>query len=250
MTQKLFSVWEGVYTSFVEAGGDLDAFDSDIWIDKQKCKVQIALESYQDNNTISKDYPLPTVIAMLLSQQDKLRVLDFGGGMGLQYLDIISKVPEAKGRLEYYVVDGKASIANRPSALNQFINLHFCSELDDLNIKADIIHIGSTLQYIEDWKGLLQSLVDKFKPKYFVFSDLAVGDIKTFITHQVFYEKRIPVRMMNVIEFINILTKLSFCLMYKTYFETTILGHNELPNHSLPKDYRIKHSLNMVFKVY
>jgi hypothetical protein len=26
MTQKIFSVWEGVYISFAEAGGDLDAF--------------------------------------------------------------------------------------------------------------------------------------------------------------------------------------------------------------------------------
>lgn len=28
MTQPLFSVWEGVFKSFEEAGGDLDAFES------------------------------------------------------------------------------------------------------------------------------------------------------------------------------------------------------------------------------
>lgn len=242
------SLWEGVYSGFAEAGGDLDVFDSEIWIDKQKSKVQIALESYQDNNTISKDYPLPTVIAMLLSQQDKLRVLDFGGGMGLQYLDIISKVPEAKGRLEYYVVDGKASIANRPSSLNQFVNLHFSSELDDLNIKADIIHIGSTLQYIEEWKAILSTLAGIFAPKYFVFSDLLAGDIPTFVSHQSFYDKKIPITMLNTGEFMDTLESLSFKPIYQVYFEATILGKNELPNMALPENYRIKHAIHVIFK--
>lgn len=60
MTQPLFSVWKGVFKTFKEAGGDLDAFDTDIWINKQKDRIYYALENYKTGNFVSKDYPLPT----------------------------------------------------------------------------------------------------------------------------------------------------------------------------------------------
>ena len=159
MNTNLFSVWEGVYNSFFEAGGDLDAFDSDIWIDKQKQRIYEGLEKYNQGTFTTKDYPLPLVIAMELSQKKTLKVLDFGGGMGLQYLEMISKVPESEERVNYYVVDGKTSFDNRPSELNQFSCLNFSLNLDELPCEFDIIHIGSTLQYIENWENMLQILI-------------------------------------------------------------------------------------------
>ena len=36
MNDRLFSVWEGVFKNFEEAGGDLDAFESDLLILKFK----------------------------------------------------------------------------------------------------------------------------------------------------------------------------------------------------------------------
>jgi len=242
------SLWEGVYNSFAEAGGDLDAFDSDIWIDKQKSRILNALNAYHTQSTVSKDYPLSLVVAMALAQKDQLHVLDFGGGMGLQYLEMIAQVPESQNRVECYVVDGQASTDNRPAELSQFSKLHFLQDFNDLNSAVDIVHIGSTLQYIEDWKRLLQSLVDQFTPKYFVFSDLLAGDIPTFVSHQIFYNKKIPMMMFSLNEFMEVLGKLFFKPIYKTNFQASILGRNELPNHSLPEKYRIKYTFNCIFK--
>ena len=77
-------LWQGVYQSFQEAGGDVDAFDSDIWINKQQDKIKQELCSIANsqviaNSRIAKDYPLPLVTAMLLSQQSQVSILDFGG---------------------------------------------------------------------------------------------------------------------------------------------------------------------------
>jgi putative methyltransferase (TIGR04325 family) len=247
MTQKIFSVWEGVYNSFAEAGGDLDAFDSDIWVDKQKSRIYSALEDYNTKNTISKDYPLPLVVAMALSQKEQLKILDFGGVMGLQYLEMISKAPESQNTVDYYVLDGKTSIDNRPKELNQFSKLHFMQDIDDINFHVDIIHIGSTLQYIEDWEELLQSLVNKFAPKYFVFSDLMAGDIPMFVSHQIFYDKRIPVVMFSLNDIKNLFKEMFFKNIYQSSFDASILGSAELPNYALPEELRLKYSRNIIF---
>lgn len=251
MKSQLFSVWEGVYDSFKEADGDLDAFDSSLWLNKQKERINIALEDYKQNNFVSKDYPLSIIVAMLLSfSKNSISILDFGGGMGLQYLDMIAKIPESENKIDYYVIDGKASIDNRPDEINQFKKLYFLSDVNNVNKKIDIIHIGNTLQYIEDWKNLLLTLNNKFKPKYFVFSALLVGDIQTFVSHQIFYDKNIPVTMLNMNEFKNVLQELFFENIYQTYFQVPILGYNELPNFALPENFRLKHSYNMIFRKY
>lgn len=250
MIEKIFSVWEGVYNSFAEAGGDFDVWDSEIWIAKQLNRTSEAIEKYKSGSLVSKDYPLSLIVAMELCKNDKLSVLDFGGGMGLQYLEVISKVPEAIEKLDYYIIDGKSSIENRPSELDHFQKLHFFDSLDAVEEKIDIIHIGSTLQYIEDWQGLLTELQEKYSPRLFVFSDLMAGDIPTFVSHQIFYEKRMPIIMFNLSNFIDTLVKIQYKLLYQTLFQVKILESNELPNRQLPEKYRIKHTVNLVFCDY
>jgi len=246
------SLWEGIYQSFEEVGGDHDAFDTDIWINKQKDKIQLDLNILKESTgssriNTSKDYPLSLVVAMLLAQQGNISILDFGGGMGSQYLELISKVPPAKDHVKYFVVDGKKTLDNTPREMKAFSNLSFHESLDEVEKKVDILHIGSALQYIEDWKGLLFYLIEKFDPKYFVFSDLLVGDIPTFVSSQIFYDKKIPVKHYNTEDFRQHL-EAKFHLLYKTFFSTEILGKNELPNYSLPEKFRLKHSMNMIFK--
>ncbi len=248
---SLFSVWEGVYDSFEKAGGDTNAFDSTQWIDKQIQRVEQLLSEIENETLASKDYPMPLMAAMLCPFKEKLSVLDFGGGMGLQYLELISSIPNAENKIIYHVVDGKASIKNRPESLNKFKNLHFHEDLDSLKSIVDILHIGSTLQYIDDWRGLLKVLVDKFNPKYAVFSDFMAGDVPSFVTHQVFYEKRIPHRFINLQEFLSFVEQqLHMSLLFKTKFVRSILNQEAVfPNFGLPKTHQIDRPYHMVFSV-
>lgn len=105
---SIFSVWEGVYSSFAEAGGDLDIWSSDLWIEKQRSKIMIALERYENKNFVFRDYALPLVVAMLITGNERISVLDFGGGMGQQYLEVVGTVPAAQDKMDYFIVDGKA----------------------------------------------------------------------------------------------------------------------------------------------
>ncbi len=249
MSEKLFSVWEGVYQSFQEAGGNPDAFDSKIWIKKQKDRIYEALKNQQTGNALSKDYPLSLVVAMLLAQRDELSVLDFGGGMGLHYLEVISKAPQAEGILNYHIVDGKQSISSCPKEMKPFQKLHFHDDFHTVDEKIDIVHIGSTLQYIEDWKEILRQLNNKFNPSHFVFSDLLVGNIPTFVSHQIYYDKKIPHLFVNLTQFLYFMENvLGLRVLFKTKFIREILGQEKVfPNHALPKEYRIDRSYNFVF---
>ncbi|KAB8028013.1 methyltransferase, TIGR04325 family [Fluviispira multicolorata] len=245
---QINSVWEGVFKSFEEAEGDLDAFDSDIWINKQKLRVTEGMQKYRNKIFHSNEYPLSIMIATILSQNESLKILDFGGGMGLQYLELIATVPDAMEKVEYYIVDAKKLIENRPRDLNIFKKLYFFTSIENIKENIDIIHIGSTLQYIDDWRNLLVMLNAKHSPYYYVFSDILAGNIPTFISHQIFYNKKIPIRQINIDEFRNFVYSLSFKLIYLVDFQVPILGNYELPNSSLPENYRLKHSCNMIFK--
>ena len=246
----LFSVWNGVFQSFEEAGGDSDAFDTERWIQTQQLLVREQLRRLSTHQLMAQDYPLSVMVGMLLPQHKTLSILDFGGGMGQLYLTLLSALPEAVEKIRYHVVDGKASIDNRPHDLNQFSHLFFYDNTNEIDeSKIEVIHIGSTLQYIENWQDLLNFLNKRFKPNYYVFSDTMVGEVPNFVSHQQYYDKKIPVQFLNEQLFMQfMLQHLKLRLLYKTKYQGTILGQNDIfPNQALPNQYQIDRTYHFIF---
>ena len=245
----LVSIWEGIFSSFQEAGGDLDAFNSEIWITKQQENIKELLCQHHQKNFTSKDYPLSLIVAMELNHKRPLKILDFGGGLGSQYFEILGKVPESEEFLSYYIIENSALIEAKPKEISQFENLCFFSDLSEIQETVDIVHIGSTLQYIEDWSDFLIKLNDIYKPQYFVFSDLMAGNIPTFVSHQIFYDKKIPHLFINIDSFINfIIKKINMNLIFQSKFTRTYFNKTEDFLNNLPEKYRIDRPYNLVFK--
>lgn len=250
----IYSVWEGIYKSFAEAGGDLDVFETDMWIDKQKEKILEEINNQENSilteSEISKDYPLAVVVAMILGQLDTISVLDFGGGMGLQFLELLRKVSQTES-IKYYIVDNHKITSQVPKQIKVYKNLSFHNTLGELGQrKMDVLHIGSALQYIENWTEFLEKLNKQFNPDYFVFSDLLAGNVRTFVTHQIYYGKRIPHLFINIDEFLNyMLHNLHTKLLFKSKFIRKILNQESIfPNYGLPDKYRIDRPYSLVFK--
>jgi hypothetical protein len=81
-----------------------------------------------------------------------------------------------------------------------------------------------------------------------VLSDLLAGDhIPTFVSHQLYYGKRVPVKFLNLSELKKMMESLQYRLFLKTFFQTDILGRAELPMGALPERQRLKKTLNCVF---
>ncbi len=254
MKTELFSVWEGCYESFEAAGGDLEVFDSEQWVNKQKDSIikqnfDLSSKNLLPEFAFSNEYPLSLVLAMLLNTHSKLTILDFGGGMGKNYLELLAKLPEAKEKIYYLILENKGVIMNLPNEIKEHKNLSFYDSLSDIQLHIDIVHIGSCLQYIKDWKGILNTLGITFSPKYILLSDLLAGNIKSFVSHQIYYNKKIPHWFLNYNEVLLQLKDLGYKKIYHSYFLSKILNQEQIfPNFNLPKDMQISRALNVVFE--
>ncbi len=248
-----FSVWQGIYSDFKSANGATDVFLNNVWIDKQCTKISQKLESYKNEDCTSslyavRDYPLALWIAAELAISEKLHILDIGGGMGEQYLEILARCPEAKERLSFTILENKFLNESVPKSMAAFKNLHFISELSELQGNVDIVHFGSSMQYVEDWKGFLKTLLSLPGVSSLIMSDFLAGDIPTFVTLQKYGERSIPIRMYNEKEFSSFVENFGLKLSYRTYFDSRVLNSEFLPNSGLPKEYRIPKTINLVFK--
>ncbi|EKD71001.1 MAG: hypothetical protein ACD_46C00301G0009 [uncultured bacterium] len=247
----LESVWVGVYERFEEVNGDQAIFEDKIWIKNQKEKILAKYNNLNKNNfmseaAIANDYSLPLVVAMLLTSQPKVSVLDFGGGMGYEYLDVIAKVPMASQDLMYCVIDNQVTLSHLPSEITAMKNLSFCTNLNTVNSTFDIVHVGSVLQYIDDWQNILHQLALISKAKFFVFCDLLAGNIPSFVTQQNYYGKKTPLRFLNNQEFAKYMQTLGYHILYKTsYNPRQALGY--YPNTGLPETHRITKHENWIF---
>ncbi|MBI4031692.1 MAG: hypothetical protein HY370_08430, partial [Proteobacteria bacterium] len=112
---------------------------------------------------------------------------------------------------------------------------------------ADIVHLGSTLQYIDDWRKLLTDLATQFQPDFFVLSDLLVGDMPSFVTAQNYYGQTIPARFINVGEFLDFWAeKMPYRLVYRSLYQP-LSSDDYFSQSGLPETHRIKKPCNLVF---
>lgn len=248
-----FSVWEGVFSSFAEAGGDQDAFDTPAWLERQKQAATQALSAYLSGTARSRDYPLATVLAILVAERKRLNVLDFGGGLGVQALDCLAKVPllrSAEFDCLFQVLDGAILLNSRPPELDQVTQIRFCLSMDEVSGPLDVLHIGSTLQYVEDWKELLKTLLSRFRPNYLILSDLVMGAVPTFVSRQKFMDKRIAVNFFNAEDMERFLTlDCNHEILYRSQYVCKILGSEEVfPNADLPETHRIERTSHLVLR--
>jgi putative methyltransferase (TIGR04325 family) len=245
------SIWEGVYARFDDVPGATPVFDTSLWSQKQKERVKQALNAYKQSGAIpinakTQDYPLASMTALMLAKKEKLHIVDYGGALGQSYIDLLAKIPNAEKNIKYTIIETEGLCEDIPPELSTFPNLRFLSEMSAVKDKADILHLGSTLQYIDDWQGLLKNMEKQFQPELFVLSDLLVGEIPTFVTAQSFHGQTIRARFTNIEEFIKFWAEMPYELIYRAYYHP-VSEDEYFPNHALPETHRLKQPCHMVF---
>ena len=95
--------------------------------------------------------------------------------------------------------------------------IKFLSELPKTVSGIDIIHVGSALQYVENWRKMLKEFV-RLKPSYILFTDLQAGDIPTYVTVQNYYDSKIPVWFFNISDIIKEFDGFNYKLVFKSTF--------------------------------
>lgn len=252
MTQD-FNIWEGVYDSWEEAPGDNDAFDDKVWLGKVTQRATVAIDQFRASATVSpvtriRDYILPVAASLLWSgSKNNLRVLDFGGGMAASYFPLIASLPNSEN-IEFHVIEGKEICLKSREILADFKNLHFHQEIPEASQPFDIVHAGSSIQYVGDWEGLLARFLD-YRPQLLILEDLMAGDVKSFVTLQNYYGKKIRSWFLNINEIIEAVERLGYKLIYKTQFTHDILGKvGPLPMENFSPSHRLDYGSHLMFE--
>ena len=246
-------IWQGVFSSFSEAANSSigPGFSGVVWKDRQAAVMQEIVTALKAKKPIPLFHKqritcLPPVVAMLLSSCRKVRILDFGGGLGVGYAVLLETIPFASERIEYCVVE-LPPVCDEAKWFSSEESIQFVHDLPT-NEDFHLIYSSSAIQYVEDWRGILESLA-AYGAKYLLLSDVFAGDIPGFVTLQNYYGSRIPHWFINLDELVSVAAENGYELMMKTVSTSRRLGADDiLPMNNFPPEYRLDYSLHLLLR--
>lgn len=248
---KNINIWEGVYQNFSDCPLSGKGFDGDLWVSKSVEEVKSFMSSISDNNVILKrnrDNYLPFLISSLSSQiSGDVNILDFGGGLGFTYAATLKKNCAQK-KFKFSIVETSAVCNAGNVVFQNDDNIQFYDSLTKVE-KTDfhIVHFGSCLQYIEDWRELILQ-VSSLKPNYILFTGVLAGDIPDFVSVQNYYDSKIPVWFLNLNSLTSFIESGSYSLAFKSDYYPTYFGiEQDMPMDNFPENMRLKRPINLLF---
>lgn len=248
-------IWEGVYHSFSEVPAEGPGFDGEIWISNSQKRIAALREETERNPLLppASNYRgvlLPLLAALVYNTGKglRLRILDFGGGVGFTYYQTMWGLPRTQG-VEYHIVERESVCkAGREFFGATHSDLLFLTELPQTEGMFDIVHLGSAIHYVEDWKQLLSRLC-ALSRQYLLLVDIPAGNIPTFATAQHYHGSKIPVWFFNIEELLSAVGSCGYELIFKSVYESTVLGMEQnLPMQNFEEKYRLKQACNFLFK--
>lgn len=251
MSHEIKPTWDGVFGSFAEAGGETAVFEGAVWMDKVISRAQSALDRSRGGTippvALTTDYALPFLAAASARGHRPLRILDFGGGMATSYVPLRAMLP--RERVIDFVVVENQTITDKGNALFAGDEgVRFRTDLPPASERFDIVHFGSSLQYVDDWESLLHA-VSRYEPEHLAFADLTAADIPSFVTIQQWHERRIPVRFWNIDEFVATVSALGFELLLKARYRGNYLAPDaELPTANFDEAHRLTYTSQLLFR--
>jgi len=217
------NIWEGIYNSFDECPKSGEGFNSETWIRISIERLNKLLDLSKQNSIIPPREIfavrlsfLPILTAIMTCKKEKIKILDFGGGLGCTYVQILNGCLNID-LLDYHIVETKKICEVGEKIFESDKKIQFHTTLPYHLQTVDIVHFGSSIQYVEDWKKTLAILKD-FNPHYFIFTDLMAGNVKTYATVQKYYESNIPSWFININDFVKYMNILYYDLTFKANY--------------------------------
>ena len=243
-------ICEGVYKTLSDVPCFGKGFSSKQWVNQSLSKTLKLLEVGKSEltipaNVVYRSSLLPFLASLFGEEREQVSILDFGGGLGITFIPVASGL--AGKALEYHIVESEIICEKGARIFKNDARIHFHPSLPELIKEIDIVHLGSSLQYIEDWKGLLQRLA-YYRPRYILLTDLTAGDIPPFASAQNYYGSKIPCWFFNINEIIQHMIDLGFNLLFKSTYRNTYLGEEqEFPLDNFPEELRLGNTAGVLF---
>ena len=249
---KIFYIWNDVFDNFDKAEKNSigDGFAGAVWKNRSLTALMECKDSVVNGKQINllhrqRSANLVPLVAILAEKKESFRVLDFGGGLGLSFIDLNQSLQDQNLKINYTILE-IPEVCSIGREFNDYKNLFFIDEFPK-NKFFDLIFSSSALQYVSDWKAFLRNAAE-LGAEYIYLVDVFCGQIPSFVTLQTYYESKIPHWFLNFDELKGEMWQCGYEVKFKTPLNVDRLGSNQIDMSNFPKKYQIESTLNILFK--
>ena len=233
-------IWDGIYNDFGQVPVLGEGFASEVWLADTERYTRAALMALRSaDGGIPENVPqyhvLFSILLASLPVVDRpVRVIDFGGGMGISFANLMRCMNGATS-VDYLVIDNGQSCERGRQLFRDFSSVKFMSCVPQEFGSVDVMVLNSVLQFVENYEKLLSNL-STFAPTLWQFTFLPAGDIPTFASAQLNVPGSVlPVWFFNVRELVDKIEALGYRLIFKSALDRVFDMSNFPLTHQLPR---------------
>ncbi len=235
-------IWDGIYPHVTAVPISRPAYDNEARVAEFVDRTRSALAAVRKGKLLGLEWhsTLSLLAASILHNRTEIRVLDFGGGVGLAFVELLGSL-RTNAAIKYCVVDlEKMCVAGRELFADDS-RIQFHVDIPPLQNKVDIVYASSVLPYTEDYAVVLRNLAALNAP-YLLLTQLAAGEFRTYAAKQVnLAGQTLPYWFLNIKEVLGIVAAAGYILAYESQ------AGPEYDQSNYPEEYRVGRMRNLLF---
>jgi hypothetical protein len=243
-------IWEGIYPHLRDVPRKGKGFGGDTWVRRSLEKTRQLREEAANASPCLAAYNrslLPVVAAMAFLRGRTASAWWTSAAESARTTTTLpAPCPPGAGGVSHCGGSRDICDAGREFFAGQD-GVHFHEQWPDLGGTVDLLHMGSSIQYVEDWEGVLAAAA-RLSPRYLLFSDLIAGDIPTYASAQVILRVPHPHVVLQPDEFVAAVARQGYEPAFVSRFLGTFLGQEqELPQENFPDSHKLRRACHMLF---
>lgn len=178
-------VWSGVYDSYAAVPRRGDGYEGSRLARDGVAATAAVIARLQSNleEPAPRDGGLLALLAATVQTDSQpTRIVDFGGGAGIDYVLLRALIRSRPFTLDYTVVE-RPIMCELARVLHRSPEIRFVSALDAVREKPDVVYTSAALAYVEPWRDVLSQLM-ALRPTYIVLANTFCGSFPTYATAQ------------------------------------------------------------------
>lgn len=238
-------LWEGIYRHYGDVSAAGDGYEGQVWIDSRTEATRNLFAGAKNFGAIppviESRYNLLAFLAAILSgRSQRVRIIDFGGAMGIAYVYLCSSMTHCDA-VDYYLVDNSVSCEQAAKIFADDSRIQFHSGLNHDIPEVDIVFMSGVLQYISDYADAVRRLV-QYKPSHILITLIPIVGTPTFASAQVNLEGSVlPAWFFKLTDIVEIMKHHGYSLLF------TGSAEPQFDMGNFPEAHRMTHMANLLF---
>jgi putative methyltransferase (TIGR04325 family) len=186
-------------------------------------------------------FVLLPLLASTLVDMPVIKVLDFGGGLGISYL-YLKQCLTAPVRIDYRVVETGRMCQLGRELFGQARDIAFSESIEAGTGPVDIVHASSALQYIDGYTAVLDQLC-RAGAMYILLNKFSTGEFPTYASSQrIRHGDDVPYWFINFQEAVDQVESHGYRLIYASR------SGPEYDQGNFPARYRMGRTWNLLLR--